>query len=154
MKSMVFALQKTLLHLFFHAESLNINQLLTSAKSRKSLSEKVKIFVRVWLFLKKKKIINLRKICGNCVNVNNFTVFFRFMKQEIVQCVLNAFYTKTRQKQDLLLDMELLKKMFPTMLDMINANRLQKFFFQSTTKDRMTHFNIFVALKHHRDEQK
>lgn len=36
--------------------------------------------------------------------------------------------------------------------DMKYANRVQKkFFFQSSWKNRMTHFKIFVAVKRHRD---
>ena len=38
-------------------------------------------------------------------------------------------------------------KMFPTLLDMKNANRAQKNSFQNITKDRMTDFNISVAVK-------
>ena len=37
--------------------------------------------------------------------------------------------------------------MFPTLLDMKNANRAQKNSFQNITKDRMTDFNISVAVK-------
>ena len=49
--------------------------------------------------------------------------------------------------------MELLKKMFPSILDIQNANnKRQKYiFFQSNTKDRMTHFNSFVIAKYRRD---
>lgn len=38
-------------------------------------------------------------------------------------------------------------KMFPALLDMKNANRAQKNSFQNITKDRMTDFNISVAVK-------
>ena len=34
--------------------------------------------------------------------------------------------------------MELLRKMFHTILDMKNANRMQKILFQNSTKDKMT----------------
>ena len=38
-------------------------------------------------------------------------------------------------------------KIFPTLLDMKNANRAQKNSFQNITKDRMADFNISVAVK-------
>ena len=49
--------------------------------------------------------------------------------------------------------MELLKKMFPSILDIQNANnKRQKYiFFQINTKDRMTHFNSSVIAKYRRD---
>ena len=44
--------------------------------------------------------------------------------------------------------MELHEKIFPTTLDMKNANNVQKkFFFQNNLKDRITHFNISVTVK-------
>ena len=44
-------------------------------------------------------------------------------------------------------------KMFPTIQDAKNADTVKKDFFQNSTKDRMTHFNISVTLKHHRDNK-
>ena len=52
--------------------------------------------------------------------------------------------------QYLLPGKELLKKMFPAILDTKNSNKVQKNF-QYSTKDRMTHFNIFVDVKRRRD---
>ena len=46
--------------------------------------------------------------------------------------------------------MEILRKMFSTILDMKNANRAQKMFLHYSTKDRMIYFNIYVAVKHRR----
>ena len=39
---------------------------------------------------------------------------------------MNAFYNKTRLTQGLLPDLELFKKMFPSILDINNANKKQK----------------------------
>ena len=47
-----------------------------------------------------------------------------------------------RLSQRLLPDMELLKKLFPKILNMKNANKI---------KDRMTQFNMSVAVKRRRD---
>ena len=41
-------------------------------------------------------------------------------------------------------NVELLKKMFPTILNMKYTNGAQKIFFQNSAKDRLTHFNISV----------
>ena len=50
--------------------------------------------------------------------------------------------------------MELLQEMLPTTLDMENAKRMQKeFFFQNSTKDRMTHFNTSITVKRRRDNK-
>ena len=51
-----------------------------------------------------------------------------------------------RPLQGSLPDMTLpdIKKMFPAVLDMKNA---KKIVFQNSAKDRMTHFNISVAVK-------
>ena len=46
--------------------------------------------------------------------------------------------------------MELLKKMFPLILDIKNANRLQNFF-QNSAKERVTSFNISATVKRRRD---
>ena len=54
--------------------------------------------------------------------------------------------------KSLLPDMELLKKMFPTVLDMKYANKIKKF--KNTTKDRMTHFDISAAVKRGRVNSK
>ena len=61
---------------------------------------------------------------------------------------------KTRLSQDLHQDMELLKKMFPKMLNMKNANKVQKKkkFFQNSTKDIMTYSNNSVIVKRCRDD--
>ena len=60
---------------------------------------------------------------------------------------------KTRLSQDLHQDMELLKKMFPKMLNMKNANKVQKKkFFQNSTKDIMTYSNNSVIVKRRRDD--
>ena len=47
--------------------------------------------------------------------------------------------------------MELLQKMFPSILDMKNANRAEKIFLQNRTEDRITYFNISVTVKRRRD---
>ena len=47
-----------------------------------------------------------------------------------------------RLSQGLLLDMELLKKNIPAILDMKNANKVEGNFFQNSTSNRMTNFNI------------
>ena len=55
--------------------------------------------------------------------------------------------------QGLLPQMELLKKMFPTILDMKNAKKVQKKKKKknpSSTKDRMVYFSICVTVKHQR----
>ena len=71
----------------------------------------------------------------NCVEIFHATkvnayrldiVSLKFREKETVQYFLNTFYMKTRLSQDLHLDMELLKKMFPKMLNMKNANKVQK----------------------------
>ena len=72
------------------------------------------------------------------------TVSRRFRKWEIVQQFLNAFYTKATPPQSLLPDMELLKKMFPPILDMKNGNKVQEQFFENNAEDGMTHFIIFL----------
>ena len=57
-----------------------------------------------------------------------------------------------RLPRSLFPDVEVLVKMsLLTILGMKNANRAQKFIFQNNTKNRMTHFNISVLLKRHRD---
>ena len=57
-----------------------------------------------------------------------------------------------RLPRSLFPDVEVLVKMsLLTILGMKNANRAQKFIFQNSTKNRMTHFNISVLLKRHRD---
>ena len=38
--------------------------------------------------------------------------------------------------------MKLLKKLFPTIFDAKNTNKVQKKKIQNTTKDRMTHFKM------------
>ena len=58
-----------------------------------------------------------------------------------------------RLSKSLLPDMELLKKMFSTVLDMKNANKIKKKI-KNTTKDRMTHFDISAAVKRGRDNSK
>ena len=45
--------------------------------------------------------------------------------------------------------MELLKRMFPTILDMKNAKKNN----QNSTKNRMTDLNISVPVKHRRDSK-
>lgn len=45
--------------------------------------------------------------------------------------------------KDLHLDMELLKKIVPTILDLTNANRMKKkIFFQDSTKNKMAILNL------------
>ena len=63
-----------------------------------------------------------------------------------MQCFLNAFYTKTRLSQGLLAGMKLLPRMSPTVLGMKNTVNMY-FFFQNSTKARMTYFNICITLK-------
>ena len=53
---------------------------------------------------------------------------------------------KPRLSQGLPIDIQILK-MFPPKLNMKNSNRVQKMFFQNSTKDRITHFNISVIVK-------
>ena len=72
------------------------------------------------------------------------------LNRKLYNTFLSAFYAKIRLSQNLHLDMELLKKLFPTILDMKNAKKAV-FFFSNSTKDRMTHFNICVAVNHHID---
>ena len=43
------------------------------------------------------------------------------------------------------------KTFFSAVVDMKNANRTKKIFFQSSKKERITHFNNFVAVKRCRD---
>ena len=66
----------------------------------------------------------------NCVEILHATNFNRtlslFRKKETVQYLSNAFYTKVMLSQSL----ELLRKMFPTILDMKNDNRAQNIFFK------------------------
>ena len=67
----------------------------------------------------------------------------------VKQVSANVFYTKTRLPQDLIPDMDVPEKI----LDMKNANKARKiFFFQNSTKDRMIHFSISVAVKRRRDK--
>ena len=48
--------------------------------------------------------------------------------------------------------MEVLKKVFPAILDMKNAKKVQKKdLFQNSANDRMTHFDICVVVKRCRD---
>ena len=47
--------------------------------------------------------------------------------------------------------MELLQKMFPSILDMKNANRAEKILLQNGTEDRITYFNISATVKRRRD---
>ena len=56
-----------------------------------------------------------------------------------------------RLSQGLLPYMGLLQKMFPSILDMKNANRAEKIFLQNRTEDRITYFNISVTVKRRRD---
>ena len=70
----------------------------------------------------------------------------RFRKQKTVQYFLNMFYTKTRLSQDLLPDMGVLKwKMFPSILHIKSANKVQKVF-QNSMKDTMNHFSIIAEI--------
>lgn len=66
----------------------------------------------------------------NCAEILHATNFNRtlslFRKKETVQYLSNAFYTKVMLSQSL----ELLRKMFPTILDMKNDNRAQNIFFK------------------------
>ena len=66
----------------------------------------------------------------NCAEILHATNFNRtlslFRKKETVQHLSNAFYTKVMLSQSL----ELLRKMFPTILDMKNDNRAQNIFFK------------------------
>ena len=66
----------------------------------------------------------------NCAEILHATNFNRtlslFRKKETVQYLSNAFYTKVMLSQNL----ELLRKMFPTILDMKNDNRTQNIFFK------------------------
>lgn len=66
----------------------------------------------------------------NCAEILHATNFNRtlslFRKKETVQYLSNAFSTKVMLSQSL----ELLRKMFPTILDMKNDNRAQNIFFK------------------------
>lgn len=70
----------------------------------------------------------------NCAEILHATNFNRtlslFRKKETVQYLSNAFYTKVMLSQSL----ELLRKMFPTILDMKSATKVQKSFFKATLK--------------------
>ena len=72
---------------------------------------------------------------------------------EIESC---ALFTKMRLSQDYVSGMELLKKYF--LQDMKNANKAMilkvKYFFQNYTEDRMTHFNVSIAVKLRKDNDK
>ena len=69
-----------------------------------------------------------------------------------MQNFLTAVYTKISLPQSFLPDMEVLRKIFLTILDMKNAYRAQHNFFQNCAKDRMTDFNISVTAKYRRDK--
>ena len=134
-----------------HAESLNIIWLLSPAKSGKVfratfifdvLWQKFVTLVRMWLFLKIKNIFNLWKTCLfrtvqkfftpqiSIIQFKHFDLIsLKFRKKETVQYLLKTFYMETRLSHGLLHYMELLKKMFPIILNMENANRVQKDFF-------------------------
>ena len=73
-----------------------------------------------------------------------------FSKEETAQYFLNAFYVKVRLFKSLLRDMEPLEKCFLT--KMKKANRAQNKFIENSTKDRMTHFKISVAVERCRNE--
>ena len=68
------------------------------------------------------------QLCGNIsrhkcrlYNLHFDVVSLMFRRYELVQYFLNVFYTKTRLSEGLFL----LKTMFPTILDMKNAHRVQ-----------------------------
>ena len=44
--------------------------------------------------------------------------------------------------------------MFPAISDTKNANKAQKMFFQNSAKEKLTDFNIFVAVKRCKDNNK
>ena len=44
--------------------------------------------------------------------------------------------------------------MFPAISDTKNANKVQKMFFQNSAKEKLTDFNIFVAVKRCKDNNK
>ena len=65
--------------------------------------------------------------CAEILHATNFNCTLSlFRKKETVQYLSNAFYTKVMLSQSL----ELLRKMFPTILDMKNDNRAQNIFFK------------------------
>lgn len=49
--------------------------------------------------------------------------------------------------------MELIIKKFLAILDMKSANRANNFFFQTSMKNKNTHFNISVAVKCSKDDK-
>ena len=68
-----------------------------------------------------------------------------------MQFSFDSFYTKRRLSQDLLPDMELLPKRYPTLSDIKNGYRAQKIF--SSKWYRMNHFDISVTAKRNRDNK-
>ena len=130
-------------------------------------------FVRMWLFLKIKNIVNLWKICffeneAVCESASVWKYFIPRMYiiifNTLTYCLsglgkrilCNTFQAPFPRKQGCSEVYFLLwnyLKMFPTILDMKNANRKQKknFFFQNSTNKRMTYFNVSAVLKRRGD---
>ena len=110
----------------------------------------------MWLFLKRKNIVNLKKtVCfrkRGCLHIHNCTEIFHTTNRKLCNTFLTVFCTKAKLSQDLLPDMKVVKKIFPTIVDMKNANKVQKRFLQNSKKDRMTHFNASVTVKRRRDD--
>ena len=66
--------------------------------------------------------------------------------------LFNSIYTSFVRKQGcptiyFLMTRNYLKKMFSAILDLEKTNRVQNVFFEKITKDRVSHFNISVAVK-------
>ena len=58
-----------------------------------------------------------------------------------------------RLSQDLFPDKKLLKKMFSAMLDLKKVIEYKTHFFENSMKNRVTHFNISVAVKRRSDDE-
>ena len=82
------------------------------------------------------------------------TLYILGLGKRKLQFYLNVFRKKTRLCYDLFPDnKKLLKKMFSTIFRSENFNRVQNIFFEKSTKDRVSHFNISVAVKRHSAEE-
>ena len=105
--------------------------------------ENVITFVRMWLFLKtkilliqekpaffrKRSSLRMRDYAEIFHAISFYSVTLSYSVQQVSENFLNAFHTKIKLFQYLIRDMELLKKIFPGILDTKNANKVQKNFF-------------------------
>ena len=94
-----------------------------------------------WFYVLLRKVVTCVKILLYSLTLLHSVSQFTEIRYRAI-CLI-VFYTKTRLPQSLLPNIELLKELFPT--------ECKKYFFQNSTKDRMTYFNISVAIKRRRD---